>query len=88
MTENIFELSAFIEDHDGRKPLEVQIAPARQAEGGDAYFCRVHAPSIFARDKCIYGVDPEQAATLAIEFIKSILSDKKVISASGQPIQW
>ena len=88
MTESIFELSAFLVEEDVRKPLYIRIeAPSRVPEE-ISYYCRVHAPSIFAEDKRIYGVDQEQAADLAIKFIRTMLEDKKVTDVNGEPVSW
>jgi hypothetical protein len=86
MTENVFELSAFLQDEGVRKPLYIRIdTPLR---GESDYYCDVHAPAIFSNDKRIYGVDCEQATDLAIKFIGTILEDKKVTDLNGQPVRW
>jgi hypothetical protein len=84
MTENIFELDGFLEDEEGRKPLCVRVSAPCQVPGETTYYCRVHAPAIFANDKRIFGIDAEQARELAVNFIKSMLAGKKVTDANGR----
>jgi hypothetical protein len=88
MTKSALELNAFIEENDKWKPLHVLVSAPSQAPGQDDYFCRVHAPLLFTGDKNIYGVDADQAKTLAISFVKSLLSNKRVVDSQGQPVRW
>jgi hypothetical protein len=88
MSNNVFELDAFLEDNEQRKPLRVVVSAPSWAEGEDDHVCRVHAPLLFSQDKRIYGADPEQAKSLAIGFVGSLLKDKRVIDANGHPLRW
>ena len=88
MSSNVLELNAFLEENGQRKSLHIVVSAPSQAEGEDDYFCRVHAPLLFSQDKNIYGLDPEQAKSLAITFIRSLLKDKRVIDANGRPLRW
>ena len=88
MSNNVLELDAFIEENGQRKSLYVVVSAPSQVEGEVDYVCRVHAPLLFSQDKRIYGVDPEQAKSLAIGFVRSLLKDERVIDANGRPLRW
>jgi hypothetical protein len=86
MTECILEIQAFLEEHEIRKPLAIEIlAPSRTEEVQD-YFCVVHAPLLLDQDKKIFGVDPEQASSPSVRFINLLLENKKVIGDDGMPL--
>jgi hypothetical protein len=88
MADPILELNAFIMTEEGRVPLYVLVTAPMKNQGGDDYVCCVRAPSVFEGDKYIYGVDPGQAATLAVQFIRSLLVGRDVTDADGRPISW
>jgi hypothetical protein len=88
MTKSVFELNAFIEENDNREPLHVLVSAPSQAPGQDDYFCRVHAPLLLSGDKNIYGVDADQAKNLAVSFVRSLLSNKKIVDSQGQLVRW
>jgi hypothetical protein len=85
---NVFELDGVLDEGGHRKSLQVVVSGPWQAEGEDDYFCRVHAPVLLNHDKYIYGVDSEQAKSLAIGFVRSLLQGKRVIDAKGNPLRW
>jgi hypothetical protein len=88
MSDAILELNAFITREGGRVPLYVRIAAPVQVRGGDDYACRVHGPTVFGDDKYIHGVDAGQAATLAVQFVRSLLAGKNITDANGRPVAW
>jgi len=85
MTENILELHAFLEDDGKRKP-HIRVSIPAKTQGQQDYFCLVHAPLVLGQDRRIFGVDPDQARSLAVGFIKSLLENKKVVDGDGKPV--
>jgi len=86
MTEYILELHAFLEEDGIRNPLAIKIlAPSKRRDEQD-YFCVVHAPLLLDQDKKIFGVDPGQASSLSVSFIKLLLENKKVLGDDGMPL--
>jgi len=82
----IFELDAFLEENGLRKPFQVRISCPSKSAGQNEYFCQVYAPSLFQDEKKIYGVDESQAQTLAMEFIISLIGNRRVVDKNGNPI--
>ncbi len=80
------ELKAFIEEKGQRRPFCLKISEPYETTGEQDYYCRVHAPELLKEDKDIFGVDKEQARLLALEFVKSLLSDKRLVDEKGQSI--
>jgi hypothetical protein len=82
MTEAILNIDAFIEGSNQRAPLQITVfAPERTDQS--EYACLVHAPSLLGSGKLIYGIDKEQAKSLAIGFVKRLLKDKRLVDGSG-----
>ncbi len=81
----IYELIAFLEEEGERVPFYLQISEPQQ-EGAEDYYCRVHAPQLFAKDKDIFGVDAEQARSLAMRFVQTLLDDKRLVDENGKAI--
>lgn len=81
-----YEIDAFVDDEGKRKPFYLRISNPVKTEGEDDYYCQVHAPFLFKKDKSIYGVDKEQARALAMQFVKQILGDKRLIDQDGNPM--
>jgi hypothetical protein len=75
-------------ERDGHKePFVASIeAPKPSAEEADEYTCVVHAPALLGKDREIYGVDPDQARQLAIEFLKSMLAGMALHDKAGKKI--
>ena len=88
---NLYELDCFIEQAGNRERFYLSISePGFTLSGGDAY-CRVHAPTLFLKDKDIYGADEEQAKELAYQFVRTFLRGKRLVDATGRTIgsdQW
>ena len=83
-----FEIDAFVVAPDGmRRTFHLRISEPTKTEGEDEYSCLVHAPALFERDKAIFGVDPEQALQLAVQFVKSLLGGARIIDRDGSEIQ-
>ena len=87
MTEYILELHAFLEDDGVRKSLDIKILAPTKMVGDDDYYCVVQAPLLLGDDKKIIGIDPEQARTLSVKFIKLLLEHKKVLDEDGAPVE-
>lgn len=83
----IYELNAFIEVDGKQKSFHLKIFEATREKEADDYFCRVHAPELFRKDKNIYGTDEKQAMDLALVFVKKLLFDKNLIDKMGQTIK-
>lgn len=82
-----FKLNAFLEEDGLRKPFHVKISnPSKTAEEND-YFCLVYAPALFKEKKKIYGADAAQAQALALEFIISLIGDRRVVAKNGKLIR-
>lgn len=82
-----YEMNAFIEEAGVRKPFHLRISEPNRTPGEDDYFCLVHAPCLFARDKKIFGINEQQAHKLALEFIEQMLGERKLFNANGDPIE-
>ncbi|MEO8318028.1 MAG: hypothetical protein ABJA75_12150 [Bradyrhizobium sp.] len=87
MPESVFQLRAFLEDDGKRKPLYVEVLAPARAQTEQDYFCLVRAPLLLGQDKKIYGIDPDQARSLAVDFIRSLLEDKKAVDGDGMPVK-
>jgi hypothetical protein len=83
--ENSYELNAFIQENDETKPFSLKISAPTQSPDED-YFCSIHAPELFKKDKVIHGVDAKQAKELAINFVKSMLAGKQIVDKEGRPV--
>jgi hypothetical protein len=57
-------------------------------QGRNDYLCQVHAPLLFDVDKDIYGIDEEQAKLLAVNFVKSLLYDTRLVDDKGKSVNW
>ncbi|BAM86838.1 neutral endopeptidase [Bradyrhizobium oligotrophicum S58] len=87
MTEAILSIDAFIEGNNQRAPLQIIVfAPERTDQS--EYACLVRAPSLLGPDKLIYGIDQEQAKSLAIGFVKRLLKDKRLVDGSGKALKF
>jgi hypothetical protein len=83
---NICEINAFLEESG--KVIEFYLTisiPLFDQEGQD-FYCTVHSPALFLKDKQIYGVDEAQAKKLAVEFISRMLSGRRLVDMDGKPI--
>ena len=83
---SVYELSAFLEEEGVRKPAYLRISDPAKTEGEDDYYCQVHAPFLFGNDKNIFGENEEQARSLAMDFVKQMLGDRKLIDQDGNPV--
>lgn len=81
-----YELNGFLEESGRRRPFYLRVSEPLRGKGD--YFCRVHAPLLFQNDKEIYGIDEEQAKLLAINFVKSLLGNKRIVDDKGRPVEW
>jgi len=82
-----YTIDAFIEDGGNRKPFHLRVSEPNKTEGEEDYYCLVHAPALFKDDKKIFGVNEKQARELALQFIKQMVGDKKLIDKDGQDVQ-
>jgi len=82
-----YKLGALLEDDTGRHQFQLEISDPIAGETGEDYYCIVHAPSLFAVDKRIYGINKEQAVSLARDFTRQMLSGKKLFDETVRPIE-
>ena len=80
-----YELNAFIEGSGdtGRTPFQLRISEPVKSENAEDWFCTVHAPFLFTKDKRIFGVSGDQARALAIDFVRELLRGKRLVDAHG-----
>jgi len=88
MTEQFLEINAFLEDNKHFEPLHIKIYAPTQTQHQPDYSCLVHAPLLLGSDKKIYGIDEDQAKSLAVGFVKSLLEGKKVVDNNGEPVNF
>ena len=88
MAEQVLEINAFLDHNAQLEPLHIQISAPVKTQDQPDYSCLVHAPSLLDGDKKIYGIDQDQAKSLAIGFVRSLLEDKKVVDGSGTPLNF
>jgi hypothetical protein len=81
-----YQLDAFLEESGQRVPFHLRISAPEKTQDEDDYFCRVHAPTLFADDKEIFGIDEEQARELALQFVRSMLAGKKLVDQNGREV--
>ena len=82
-----YEIDGFLDDETGKHPFYLSISNPAKGETDEDYYCEIHAPVLFNRDKRIYGLDERQAPALALEFVKQMLAGKRIVDASGNPIE-
>lgn len=80
------ELDGFLESNNERSRLYVRIYSPEEDQEQQNYFCLVHAPALLNGDKKIYGINSDQARSLARGFIKALLQDKIATDETGTPI--
>jgi hypothetical protein len=73
------EIKGFTLEKSDKEPFYLRIFEPVKTSDEDDYSCRIHCPSLFKRDKTIFGVNEDQAYDLAIEFIKNLLGDKRIV---------
>ncbi|WP_315831100.1 hypothetical protein [Bradyrhizobium prioriisuperbiae] len=88
MTDEFFELHAFLERDGELKPLYLRISPASLSSDQISYSSCIHAPLLFTKDTNIHGFDADQARSLAAQFVKNFLGEERVIDDKGRPIDW
>lgn len=77
------EIRGFTLEKLKREPFYLRIFEPVRIDNEDDFCCCIHCPSLFKRDKTIFGVNESQSYELAIEFIISILGDKKIVDNNG-----
>jgi hypothetical protein len=87
MPEDVLIIDAFVEGDEQREPLHIRVLSPNRTDQSD-YFCLVCAPSLIGQDKKIYGIDQDQAKSLAVGFVKILLKDKRVVDSNGLPVKF
>ncbi len=74
------ELRGRVLSADGSE-MEVHavIFPPKKEPGKQTWTCSVHSPFLFQKDKCLVGIDADQAAELADKFIDELFEHHGVI---------
>jgi hypothetical protein len=83
---NICEINAFLQESGKVIELYLTISTPLFDQEGEDFYCKVHAPALFPKDKQIYGVDEAQAKKLAVEFVSRMLSGMRLVDMNGEPI--
>jgi hypothetical protein len=83
----IYEINAFLEDDTGKRPFYLKISEPTRSETGEDYYCNIHAPLLFKDDKRIYGVNKDQSRSLALEFVRQMVAEKRLVDRRGKPIE-
>jgi hypothetical protein len=84
----LLDVQGFLREGGGStRPFEARVSEPEVTPEGD-YFCRVRIHPLLSGEKRIHGVDREQAARLAIEFVRQIVAGKEVIDANSTNIQF
>lgn len=81
-----YEIDAILEQEGKLEPLSMRVSEPIYDESGNDFYCIVNAPTLFKTEKKIYGADQEQAKSLALNFAKKMLCDKKIMDKEGLPI--
>ncbi len=85
---NIYEINAFWDEAGDIRPFHLTISePTLDSQCND-FYCRIHAPALFEKDKDIYGVDEAQAVKLAAEFVTRMLSSRRLTDIHGAPVDF
>jgi hypothetical protein len=84
----IIDVAGFVKEREKKTPFSLKITGPHQRKKEIDYFCRIRVKPILNSYRDIYGVDGEQAKLLAINFVKSILSEVKIVDRDGDPIHW
>jgi hypothetical protein len=57
------------------------IYPPKQERGQSTWTCTVHCPFLFEKDKCLVGIDADQAAELAEKFLLDLFEHNEITIA-------
>jgi len=82
-----YRVDGFLDDRSGKQPFYLEISEPQNDKDGNDYFCRVHCPSLLGRDREIYGADEKQARELALQLVKQILGDRRLVDQDGKPLK-
>ena len=80
-------IDVFLEDEGTRSPFQLRVSRPNKTDGETDYYCLVNAPALFKGDKKIFGASEEQARELALQFVKQLLGDRKLIDNNGRYVQ-
>jgi len=83
-----YDFRGLIEDPQaGSIELSVRISKPQKSKGdADDYYCEVQILPVLKAGKKIVGVDRKQAKQLAREFVRRLLSGKRITDANGNPV--
>lgn len=83
---NIFEAKGLLRLGEKEEPISIVVSAPKPSFDDSEYSCLVHAPPLLSEDKEIYGIDEEQAAELALKFLRSLLRGRGIVDENGQPV--
>lgn len=72
---------------DAGKYASTYIRISKVMNDADQHFCIVEFSLALRKPRKIYGVDPLQAESLAIDFLKEIIKDYFIIDENGNNIE-
>jgi hypothetical protein len=79
-----FSWDGFVEHASGaRDEIRVAISQAMRVADADDYYCTVELSALLKSPKRIFGIDEAQARELAVEFVKSMLSGRRLVDGEG-----
>ncbi len=81
-----FDLTAFILDADGAR-TELHIASPTRKPGTEEYSCRVYAPALLPGEKFVIGVDPGQTFRSAVQLVRTLLAEQRVVDLHGNDLE-
>ena len=80
----VFHFSGYIDKDGKRVPITIKISnPQRTKETGD-WCCELFAPLLFYGTKKIVGVDEAQVRKLAVEFLGSLVGERRLYNHKGE----
>jgi hypothetical protein len=83
---NVLEIEGFLHRGTLKEPFAAYITAPKRSRRKQEYFCWVHAPALFEKDKKIFGIQALQAQELAVQFLKAMLEGTHLTDNAGTPI--
>ena len=83
----IFRFDGFIDTQESLVPFKVRIERPISSSKSE-YFCTVEVSPLLVTAKHIFGSDAAQATTLALRFLRTIVSGYRVYDAKKESIQF
>jgi hypothetical protein len=84
--DKILNIKGFIVEKNVKIPVSLSVFKPAKAEDSDDFYCRIHAPFLFKKDKKIFGIDESQASDLALNFVRDVIGERKIIDSHGDQL--